>query len=125
MINIDSIFDNGYVEQNMLKQILKSLKDEIENLKNTSVPFFKFNEIIDLNNKKIDSNFKEFIELLFEPKNINNFIILGEYIDSEKSEIKIDFISPYYIEELILNKLYFKEEFNLNKYNKLFITYQY
>lgn len=125
MVNIDSIFDNGYVEQNLLKQVLKSLNDEIENLKNSSIPYFKFNETIDLNNKKIDSNFKEFIELLFEPKNINNFIILGEYIDADKSEIKIDFISPYYIDNLTLNKLYFKEEFNLNKYNKLFITYQY
>ncbi|MGL5711172.1 MAG: hypothetical protein ACRCW9_10085 [Cetobacterium sp.] len=126
MINIDKIFERGYVEQNLLKQILKSLQDEINNLKNASTPYFKFNETINIEeSKKLDDMFKEYIELTYEPKNKNNFIILGEYIDTRDFSTKIDFISPVYIEDIKLNKIFFKSDLELSKYQSLYITYQY
>lgn len=123
MIMVEKIFEKGYVDQDLLMYLLKSLTEQLETLKNTRKNLFQFNEKKDSNNDFYYDDKNDFyVELNYEPLNKQNIIILSKEIVN--GEVKTIFINTDEIIKLQENRLYLNTA-NLKNSSCLFITYQY
>lgn len=121
-MEINKIFEKGYVDQQLLLYTLNEFKNEIKQLKESKNNYFSFNEKKSSEDFYLDWENNFYIILDYEPINKNNILILNKEIVNGK-EIT-NFIDNSQIIKIEENKLYLKTE-QLNNSIALYITYQY
>jgi hypothetical protein len=129
MIDTKALFQNGYVDLDILKSIINEMNSEIENLKNSKFPITSNNEKIKLGTDikeeiKEDGTRQYYVETVHDILNLESVYLIADKL-SENNKLISELISLTGIDRVDANRIYFKDFVDIHSFINLYATYNY